>query len=214
MKWPRRLLELLENWRHLIRRDGWKLALPRIGAEIATLPYRYIPFVVVTRSLVDPLPDLHAKVALEIRMFERADLDFVRRENIPSEANLCARRLERGHYGLVACLEGNGCSASTAVGYAWASTDLSLEKVDFELAPGDVLVTDAFTAPAYRGQGVQTALSLARLRLLRDQGYERALAYIETGNDASLAVWRKMGAQVTARLDFVRIGFWRRTRYY
>jgi len=212
MNWPRRLPELLADWRHLVRCDGWKVAAPRIGREIVSLPYRHLRFVVVTRDLQQPLPDLQAKVALQIRPFEHSDLDFVRRENLPSEANLCARRLEHGHYGLVACLEHREHSASSVVGYAWAAMDLSLERVDLKLAPGEVMVTDAFTAPACRGKGVQTALALARLRLLRDRGYKRVVAYIETGNEPSLAVWRKVGAEVTAHLDFVRIGFWRRTR--
>ena len=82
-----------------------------------------------------------------------------------------------------------------------------------KLDPGDVLCTDASTASAYRGQGVQTALTLARLRLFRDLGYRRALATIEVRNHLSLAVWRKVGAQAIGRMTFFRIGPWRRVRY-
>ena len=76
-----------------------------------------------------------------------------------------------------------------------------------------MLCTDAFTAPAFRGQGIQTTLSLARLRFFQDLGCKRAIAYIEVDNAPSLAVWRKVEAQVVAHADFERVGPWRRTRY-
>lgn len=202
-----RLSEQLDDWYHILQRDEWKSALSQVIREIAALPYRRIDFVVVARSLLPPLPNLQPKVALDIRPFAPADLDFVHREHLPSEANLCAERLRFGHHGLVACIAGQ------AAGYAWGCTDTTLEKVNLHFGPGDVLCTDAFTAPAFRGQGIQTALSLARLRWFQELNYRRAVAYIEVGNAPSLAVWRKLGAQEIARITFTRVGPWRKTRY-
>jgi GNAT superfamily N-acetyltransferase len=177
--------------------------------EIAELPYRHWRFIVIARSLLDPLPDLPAKIKLDIRPMGPADLEWVRQIDRPSEARASARRLERGHIGLLALYQGQ------PAGYAWAcaEVELSLERVQLKLEPGDMLCVDAYTAPPFRGKGIQTALSLARLQLFRDQGYHRAIAYIEQHNAPSLAVWRKLGGREISRIDFLRVGPWRRTRY-
>ncbi len=208
MEWFDRFSELIQDWRLLVRRDGWRTVWRRIGQEVVSLPYRRITFAVVARSLALPVPDARPKVEIEVRPFTATDLDFVRREYLVSEAHLCARRLERGHNGVAACIDGQ------IVGYAWSCTDVSLERVDLALAPGDVLFTDAFTAPAARGRGVQSVLSAARLRAAQEKGQRRVIAYIDVHNAPSLAVWqKKMGAQVIAQITFTRIGFWRHTRY-
>jgi GNAT superfamily N-acetyltransferase len=201
-----RLSELIEDWIYLIRRDGVKSALPAVGLEITRVPYRHLSFRIIACSLTAPLPDLQPKLPLEIRPFEQTDLEFVRQIDRPSEARACARRLERGHTGLLALHQGR------MIGYAWACTEVSpsLERVQLTLAPGDVLCVDACTAPAFRGKGVQTALALARCRLFGDLGYQRALAYIEQRNAPSLAAWRKLGGQEIGEIEFQRIGPWRR----
>ena len=205
-----RLAELIEDWEFYIQRDGLMSAIPAVGLEIVRLPYRHLRFVILARSLDEPLPDLQTKVAIEIRPFERADLELVRAIDRPSEARLCERRLERGHTGLFAFIQGK------PAGYAWgcSEVDPDLERVHLKLEPGDVLCTDVYTAPALRGQGVQTALTLARFRLFRDLGYRRAISYIEIHNSPSLAVWRrKLGSQTVGEIDFLRIGPWYRVRF-
>ncbi len=211
MKPISRLSELTEDWKHYIHRDGFPSALPLIATEIAKLPYRHIKFVVVARSLLDPFPDWQPKTQLVIRPFETADLDLVRRIDRPSEARLCMHRLAQGHKGLMAFCDGQ------PAGYAWGSTDTHtrLERVHPKLFPGDVLCTDSFTSPVFRGMGIQTALTLARLFLFREQGYCRVISYIEVRNSPSLAVWqRKFNSQTIGSIDFKRIGPWYRVRYY
>ena len=206
MQWLERLRELGEDWAYLIKRDGWALGMGQAFKDAASLPYRHLQFVVVARSLADTLPDFKPEIQLNTRPFQSGDLDFVRRQHLPSEANLCRLRLQRGDYGIVAAC--NGKSA----GYAWSCVDTNLERVALNLQPGDALCTDAFTAPDFRGKGVQTALALARMKALQRKGYKRAIAYIEIHNRPSLAVWRKFDAEVIERIDFRRIGLWRTTR--
>lgn len=207
MRWVSRLAELIQDWENLVRRDGWESAKPEVIQAIVTLPYRRMEFVVVARSLLGPLPDLQPKIALEIREFEPADVDLVQQMDRPSEAKACAQRLACGHKGLLALYKGQ------PAGYAWGCTEMALERIHLKLDPGDMLCTDAYTAPAFRGKGLQTALTLARFRLFRDLGYRRALSYIEARNYPSLAVWRKVGSQVVGHVDFIRIGPWRWVRY-
>jgi GNAT superfamily N-acetyltransferase len=207
VQWVNRLAELIEDWSYLIRRDGSWAATPEVIQAIVTLPYRRMRFVVVARSLLEPLPDLQPKIALEIREFEPADVGLVKQINRPSEAKACAQRLARGHKGLLALYQGQ------PAGYAWGCTEMTLERVHLELDPDDVLCTDAYTAPAFRGRGIQTVLTLSRFRLFRDLGYRRAISYIEANNHPSLAVWRKFGSQVVGHVDFKRVGTWRQVCY-
>lgn len=204
-----RLFEFAEDWKYFSERDGLQSSLPLIVSDIGELPYRHLRFVIVARSLLAPFPDYQPKIPLSIRFFEEKDLELVRQMNRPSEARLCAHRLTRGHKGLVAFYD------SRLAGYAWGSTDTHtrLERVHPELSPGDVLFTDSYTSPVFRGQGIQTALTLARFQLFRALGYSRAISYIEVHNGPSLAVWqRKFNSQAIGTIDFKRIGPWYRVR--
>lgn len=209
MQWTHRLAELVEDWSYMFRQRGPRVALPVVLCEIARLPIWHCRYKVLARSLVEPLPTVWPRIAAEIRSFEPADLEMVRHIDRPSEVKQCAKRLALGHQGLIALYDGQ------PAGYAWCCMDCNpiVERVRLRLEPGDVLCVDAYTAPAFRGQGIQTALALARMHLFREQGYQRAIAYIETGNLPSLAVWHKVGSREVDLIDFLRIGPWRWTRY-
>lgn len=206
-----RLSEFAEDWKYFIERDGLQSSLPLIVSDIARLPYRRIKFVLLARSLHDPFTDLQSKIQLYIRPFEQGDLDLVRMIDRPSEARLCAKRLAQGHTGVMAFYQGQ------PAGYTWGSTDIhtQLERVHPQLCQGDFLCTDSFTFPAFRGQGIQTALTLARFRIFRELGYCRAISYIDVRNKPSLAVWqRKFNSQTIGHINFTRIGPWYRVRYF
>lgn len=204
-----RLAELTEDWQFLIRRDGVHSALPAVTLEIARLPYRHLRFRILACSLFEPLPELQPKIPLDIYPFEPSHLEMVRSIDRPSEARLCERRLRKGQQGLVAFHK------SQIAGYAWGCfpVDWELERVVLQIDPGDILCSDVYTAPALRGKGVQTALTLRRFQHFSELGFRRAICYIEIHNAPSLAVWqRKLGARATGEIDFLRIGPWYRAR--
>lgn len=205
-----RLAELIEDWQFLIRQDGIRSSLPTVAREIAWLPYRHLEFVILARSLSEPLPEMQPKILLEIHPFQARHLELVQAIDRPSEARLCKRRLEASQHGLVAFHQGQ------IAGYAWGCTyiDRELERVHLQLEPGDILCTDVYTSPLLRGKGVQTALTLRRFQLFRELGYRRAICYIEVNNTPSLAVWqRKFSAETVGRINFKRIGPWYRVHY-
>jgi RimJ/RimL family protein N-acetyltransferase len=205
-----RLSELTEDWSYFAKREGLLSSLSLFISDLARLPYRHLNFILFARSLLDPFPDWQPKIQLTIRAFEYTDLEFVWQIDRPSEARLCKQRLIQGHKGLVALSDGH------PVGYTWGSTDIhtQLERVHPQLILGDFICTDSYTSPAYRGQGVQTALTLARFHLFQELGYRRAICYIEVGNKPSLAVWqKKLNSQVMGHIDFIRVGPWYKIRY-
>jgi len=206
-----RLAELTEDWKYFTERDGLKSSLPRIVSDLVKLPYRHLKFVVIARSLLDPFPNWAPQEDLLIRPLEQDDLDLVRQLDRPSEARLDAQRLAQGHKGLAAFYKGQ------PAGYAWGSMDplTRLERVHPKLSPGDVLFTDSYTFPAFRGRGVQTALTLARFVLFRDLGFFRAICTIEIHNKPSLAVWqKKVNGKTIGEIDFTRVGPMYRIRYF
>jgi GNAT superfamily N-acetyltransferase len=210
MQVQHRFIEIIEDWSHLVRREGFAASMRRILTDAARLPYRRLHFVILARSLLDPIPDVPPVVGLSIRVFEEADLPAVWQMDSISSANLCAQRLAHGHTGFIALWEGQ------PAGYTWGSPDpqMRLEKVHIPLQPGDFLCTDSFTFPGYRGKGIQTALTLARFRWFQLMGYCRAICYIDVHNGPSLAVWqRKFNSQMIGTIDFMRIGPWYRIRY-
>jgi GNAT superfamily N-acetyltransferase len=205
-----RLGEIFEDWQAFAARDGLGTSTRAILTDLGQLPYRRLHFLVLARSLVEPLPEPPAVPGLEIHPFGEDDLARVRQIDRISEAKLSAERLAQGHKGLFAMLDGQ------PAGYCWGTTDpqTRLERVHPTLADGDVLCTDAYTAPAFRGRGIQTALTIARFELFRGLGCRRAICTIERENKPSLAVWqRKLNSQVIGTIDFMRVGAWYRIRY-
>jgi GNAT superfamily N-acetyltransferase len=210
MKILNRLTEFTEDWRFFIKRSGFLAALPGITSDISKMPYRHVHFILIGRSLLEPYPTWQPKIDLLIRPLVQSDLALIGQIDRPSEARLGARRLEHGHKGFVALSNGQ------LAGYTWGSTDpdTQLERVHPKLKPGDVIFTDSFTSPAFRGQGIQTALTLARFQLFLELGYTRAVSYIDVKNSPSLAVWqRKLNSQTIGSIDFMRIGPWYRVKY-
>jgi GNAT superfamily N-acetyltransferase len=201
----KRLAELIEDWQYLAKRDGLKSAIPVVAVDIIQLPYRHLNFEIFARALNEPLPELMSKMPYLIRPFKRDDLKLIYQINRPSEAKLCAHRLAKGHWGVIAI------DHVQAIGYAWACVEVDdlVERVPIKLESGDVLFNDAFTSPAHRGQGVQTALTIERLRLVKERGYKRAICYIDINNLPSIHVWKKkLNSSIIGSIDFTRFGAW------
>jgi GNAT superfamily N-acetyltransferase len=209
MQWISRLAELTEDWKYIAQHEGWSSAISAIVSKLLSLLYRRRHFIVLARSLMPPLPDLQPGIDLEIRPFEHSDLNLIRGFDLPSDVKLCARRLERGHRGVLALTQ------SQFAGYAWSytATQPALDYVRFDLLPTDVLLISDYTVSTFRGRGIQTALILARLRIFHDLGYQRAFTCISPDNCPSIAAYRKVGGYEYGVIDDLRFGPWRR-KYY
>lgn len=184
-------------------------ALSTIFLKLFSLCYQRRHFAVLSRSLKTPLPEFSPKIDLEIRPFEHSDIDLISGFDFPSDVRLCARRLEYGHRGFLALAH------NQPAGYAWGYTSTlpAIDRVRIDLSPTDVLLLSDYTIPSFRRQGIQTALILARYRVFRDLGYQRAFTCINTDNSPSLAAYQKVGGQEYGEIDDLRLGPWRRTYF-
>jgi GNAT superfamily N-acetyltransferase len=209
INWNHRLAELTEDWIYYYKIYPWRQSIPEIAKEVLQLPFRHIHYLVFARFLTKSLPEISVDSSIEIRKFEPRDVPEVAVINRPSEAKLCTKRLARGHLGVSAI------HTDKLVGYAWACTNIDpvLERVRIALKPFEFLCTDSFTSLDYRGRGVQTLLTMERFRMLHELGYERAICFIKKDNLPSIAVWKKLGGQIVGKIDFIRIGRWRYSRY-
>ena len=115
-----------------------------------------IEYFVLTRSLEEPLPSLEARVPITYRVAEPDDLSYLRDAVLPSELAYFRKRLAHGRVCILALYQDN------LAAYIWASDEVNFEidNLELRLEPGDVYWDDAVTLPAYRCQGVYSALHL------------------------------------------------------
>lgn len=203
------LIGLILDWREQFRRGDWRQAVRWIVETFVSLPYCRIEYTVFTRALLEPLPVIKPRLSVTLRLAGEGDLVLFRGLVPPSELRYFARRMAHGRHCFLA-LDGENLAA-----YCWATTQVEFawDNLEIPLRSDDVYVDDAYTVPAYRRRGIQTALHLYRLEYMRDLGCRRAILIVENDNTASRELVRRLGYQVMDHLSFRRI-LWKRTYRY
>ena len=191
--------QLLEASRWLIRTLG-------------TAPYRHIEYTVFARSLDEPLPNAHPRIPTTMRLASESDLRRLRSIVLPSEYRHFARRLAHGRLCFLAIAEEK---PEDLAAYCWATTEIDpkIDALVLDLPPASAYLDDAFTVPAYRRKGIQTAAHIFRLQHVKTLGCRRAFLIVDVKNQASQSLVRELGYQEVDRLSFRRI-LWKRTYHY
>lgn len=73
--------------------------------------------------------------------------------------------------------------------------------VEIPLRPGEAYIDAVFAMPAYRGQGLATAVAAARLRYLRDRGVKVAFGWVAPHNTPILRVLEHAGYRITGSIS-------------
>jgi len=201
-----RFVELIDDWSYIAQHEGRSSSLLAMLKKMTGLLYHRNQFVVMACSLLEPLPDLRPKIELEIRAFEPSDLSLLTGCDFPSDIRLCAQRLKYGHLGVLALAQ------DQVAGYAWTytSTQTALDRIRFDLSSKEVLFLSDYTVPTFRGLGVHTAMTLRRLQIFQELGYQNAFACVDSKNGPSLAVYRKVGGYPNGVIQDLGVGPWRR----
>jgi ribosomal protein S18 acetylase RimI-like enzyme len=204
-----RIKSLILDLRERVRRDDWRQTGRWLAETLVSLLYCHIEYTVFARSLLKPLPVIAPRLPVTLCLATGADLVRFRGLVPPSELRHFARRLAHGRHCFLA-RDGESLAA-----YCWATTQVAFgwDNLEMRLQPGDAYVDDAFTIPAFRRQGIQTALHLYRLAYMRGLGCQRAVLIVRQDNIASQGLIRKLGYQEVDYLSFRRI-LWRRTFHY
>jgi RimJ/RimL family protein N-acetyltransferase len=103
-----------------------------------------------------------------------------------------ARRIERGHLGLV------GRSGAHIVHLRWVfvgDAPLPYLRRRLRLAPGQGFLDEVYTVPGWRRRGVETAAAEQTQRLLRALGFARVFCVIAPWNRAPRRLAERQGYQ-------------------
>jgi GNAT superfamily N-acetyltransferase len=131
-------------------------------------------------------------------------LDLAREEDIPHLATLrpgfytvaqLQARLREGHLGFV------GRCGDEIAHQRWLYVNAVYLPYLFRqlvLAPGEGYLDEVYTAPRWRGAGVETAAAHAMQRILHAMGYRRVIC--------SIATWNLTPRRVAERQGYARVG--------
>jgi GNAT superfamily N-acetyltransferase len=151
---------------------------------------RYL-FYGITPADARPLPSPPLPFRLDILLEQEIpDLVALRPDRYTPEGLL--RRIHRGHLGLV------GRSGTEIVHLRWVFVGaawLPYLSRRLLLAPGEGLLDEVYTVPAWRRRGVETAAAQQTQRLLRARGFGRVLGVIASWNRAPLRLAERQGYQ-------------------
>jgi hypothetical protein len=192
-----RLRALARDWRHFVARDGAS-ALPTVAREVAGLGWLRAEFMLM-RWPAAPAPPLPSDVG--VRPFETSDVAIVRERFRPSEADVCAMRLDLGHHGLV--VE----QAGSFRGYNFCSDDVapSVERIVFRLAPGELFSADTWITPDARSGGLGRTLLAAAAANALALGRDAVVGLVDTVNPGSVKAHRALGAVTVGEASYRRV---------
>jgi GNAT superfamily N-acetyltransferase len=158
--------------------------------------YNRIEYIVLTRSLEEPLPNLTFDLPLRFEAADPNSFESLRGVIPPSEYRRLKKRLMRGR--ICRLVFWNGY----LVHYGWLSDkiDFETDNLELRLNPGDTYLDDAFTVPAYRRRGIHTLAHLDRLRWAQKNGFRRSVVIVNAKNAVPRRVMRKLNYQETDRL--------------
>jgi len=189
-------------WRRSLRtrplRDLWFAALA--SARV------YRRLVLLARPLTAPVPEMAAPSPIRIAVLAPEETDaYLAFRPDQSRAEIRGR-LERG------CLCFAAWHGGQIVHAAWGATQrapIDYLAREMELAPDEVFVFDAFTAPASRGRSLSPLRALAMGRFYRERGYRRLLTSVHPENRVGFRPLEKVGTRRVGWIGFIGIGPWR-----
>lgn len=175
-------------------------ALSRAGTADAWLVY--------AKDLSAPLSPYAAAVPLEIdiarddkSLTEAAALfHHARPDRVDRRANWFRRRTNGGSLCFVARVDGR------MVAYNWTRIGAAIgaHSITMRLASHEIYTTDAYTARAWRGKGIHTALNYAMLRHAQAGGYRTAYTLLRVTNLRSWITMPRLGWEHVSTLLFFR----------
>ena len=160
--------------------------------------------VIVAKTLDGSLTAYQARIPFD---FEELPQDVQKIEaslaHIPAEhRNDIGRRVHRGDLCHIAKRNGQIIFVSwIAFGDCYS---YAMDK-EYELADNEAYLYSAYTLPEFRGNGIYPAVHSQSLRLLKDLGYKRILAFIASENSAAMRMPEKLGYDKVGTTGFIEM---------
>jgi len=205
-----RLWGTVQDLRYYLCYRGPSAAGKWLWGALRTLFHHRIEYLVLARSVDEPLPSFKARLPITCRVAEPDGLSCLQEVVLPSEFERLSRRLAHGRVCHLALHRDN----LAACGWTTGEVDRRIDNLELHLGPGDAYIDDLYTLPAWRRQGIQAALHTLQLKYLQEQKVKRAVAIVAVDNIPSLGMFHKFGYREVDRLSFRRVLFWREYRYH
>ena len=153
-------------------------------------------WLVFAKDLRQPLEPYQAKVAMTVDLADSSHTDELAAlyhvddpKRAPAKAEIYRERLDTGSSCFVARVDG------VIVGFNWlrVGTAVGIAETPMVLQDDEVYTTNAYTAHAWRGQGIHPALNYGMLRHAQQQGYRTAYTMARADNARSLVTMQRVG---------------------
>jgi RimJ/RimL family protein N-acetyltransferase len=193
---------ITDRAREVLRREGLRALWFKILGETV-----YRRLVVVERPLDLPVPDVAARVPVEVGLLRARELAEYRAFRPETPECELESRLRAGQICFVARHEGRIVSARwVAVDRVW----VDYLSMDLPLAPDEACSYDMMTASDFRGQAVSPVTSAAMLRHFQQADFRRFVGTVLPTNEASFRAIAKTGYRRCGWIGYVGVGRWRR----
>lgn len=147
-------------------------------------------WIIVERSLEDPLEEIEPRIEVTIRQARSSDLDKFKRLVNEEKLVVLRERFKKGRTCFIA-LDGDKIAY-----FGWISVDAEYEsnsRITMRLKEKEAYWFDCYTAPKYRQNGLHTALTSKALTYLKDRGYKTVLTIVWDENTPSRKAFRIVG---------------------
>jgi hypothetical protein len=166
----------------------------------------YRRLVLLERPLSRPVPEISVRASVRIAVLADDELGAYLAFRPDQAAAEIRRRLAQGHQCFV------GWHDAQIIHVAWAATSrarIEYLSWDLALAPDEVYVYDAFTAPAFRGCGVSPLRARALGLHFHAHGFRGVVTAVRPENRAGFRPLQKVGTRPVGVIGYVGIGPWR-----
>lgn len=195
-------------------RSRYILAARRITERLGL---KYVRMLVYERSLDAEIPQVEARVPVEIKLVSTEDIKSGQYRGVrlaagddPMSHNVALQRLNNGEVCLVAVAE------DRIAGYSWiyfkdTKYEPAIEREE-SFAEDEALLYDSFVIPQFRGNRIAKKLDRERSDFVKLKNYRKARAYVEADNVVERRSIEAVGFYVTKIITCLRVFKFKRIR--
>lgn len=163
----------------------------------------YRRLVLLERSLEQPLPEIPVPGSMRVTMLAASEIEAYMAFRPDQDASEIRRRLDQDHRCFAVWHE------QRIIHAAWAATGrarIEYLSRDLALAPDEVYVYEAFTAPGFRGRNASPIRALALGEHFRSRGYRRIVTAVRPENTVGFRPLEKVGTLRVGVVGYVGVG--------
>ena len=163
----------------------------------------YRRLILLGRPLNQAVPEIPVPGSMRVAMLVEGEIGAYMAFRPDQDASEIHRRLDQDHRCFTVWHE------QQIIHAAWVATGrarIEYLSRDLALAPDEVYVYEAFTAPAFRGRNASPVRALAMAEHFRSHGYRRVLTAVHPENKVGFRPLEKVGTRDVGVIGYVGVG--------